>query len=335
MPADYYPLTVPSLLRLEPRLLPPAQRAELDRFGLACRTRPELANVTPESDTLKRAVAEITPQLILNMVDELLLVQRGREMGLVLGDEQFESILENIQRSNNIEDEAKFEEALKQEGLPLPDLRASLERQMLISEVHRRDVVDKIVVSEGEARAYYGVNKAQFTTESVITLREILIEVPITARGINVAEDDAAKAEAEELRTRLLAGEPFPRLAAEMSDSASRANGGLIGPLNHDELAPALQGVIDGMKVGDLTEIIRTDRGHQILKLESRTEKRIRTFEDARNDIGDKIGEEKMRGARLKYLDTLRAQAAITWRNDELKKAYDQALATRLNVQAG
>src|SRR5688572_33503997 len=63
------------------------------------RGRPELGNVTPESPQLRQAIAEITPQLILEAVDELLLIQRGRELGLVLGDEQFTSIVENIKKS--------------------------------------------------------------------------------------------------------------------------------------------------------------------------------------------------------------------------------------------
>src|SRR5687767_8823789 len=77
------------------------------------RARPELANVTPDSPELKKAVAEITPQLILDAVDELLLIQRGRELGLALGDEQFNSILANIKSSNNIETDEQFQAALK------------------------------------------------------------------------------------------------------------------------------------------------------------------------------------------------------------------------------
>ena len=42
MPPGYYALTVPSLLRQEMRSLSPLRRAELDRFGAACRTKPEL-----------------------------------------------------------------------------------------------------------------------------------------------------------------------------------------------------------------------------------------------------------------------------------------------------
>ena len=293
------------------------------------RTRPELANVTPESPELNRAVADITPPLILDAVDELLLIQRGRELGLTLGDEQFTGILDNIKKSNNIETEEQFQAALKQEGLTMADLRRSLERQMLASEAQRRDVLDKISVTEAEARAYYEVHQGEFTTPSEDTLREILIEVPTSDRGVNVADDDAAKAEAEELRKRLIGGEPFPRLAADVSDAPSKANGGLIGPIKREELTPALQAQLDRLKVGELTDIIRTTRGYQILKLESRTETKIQTFDEARDDISRKVGDQKMAGDRLKYLERLRAQATITWRNDELKEAYEQALAAR------
>jgi parvulin-like peptidyl-prolyl isomerase len=299
------------------------------------RTRPELGNVTPDSPELKKAISEVTPQLILEAVDELLLIQRGRELGLALGDEQFNGIIENIKKSNNLEDDAQFQAALKQEGMTMADLRRSLERQMLASEAQRRDVVDKISVTEAEAQAYYDLHKDEFTTPSEITLREILIEVPVSDRGVNVAEDDAAKAEAEELRKRLLAGEPFAQLAAQASDAPSKANGGLIGPIKRDELAANLQALMDKMKVGELTEVLRTTRGYQVLKLESRTETKIRTFDEARGDISNKVGEQKMTGERMKYLERLRAQATITWRNDELKKAYEIALEARQKALAG
>ena len=299
------------------------------------RARPELANVTPESPALRTAIAQVTPQLILEAVDELLLVQRGRELGLALGEEQFNSILENIRKSNNIETEEQFQAALKQEGMTMIDLRRALERQMLASEAQRRDVVDKVSVTEAEARTFYEARKEEFTTPSEVTLREILIEVPTSDRGINVAQDDEARAEAEDVRKRLLAGEPFPRLAADHSDAPSKANGGLIGPIRQNELADTLQAQLVNLKVGDLTEVIRTSRGYQLLKLESRTETRIRTFEDARADISNKVGGEKMAGERLKYLEKLRGQATITWRNEELRKAYEQALAERRKGLAG
>lgn len=293
------------------------------------RNRPELADVTPGSLELQRAVAEITPDLILDAVNELLLVQRGREQGYALGDEQFRQIVNNIRTSNNLQDEARFAEALRQEGLTMADLRRNLERQMLVSQVQRVEIIDKISVSDFESREYYASHQSEFTSPTEVTLREILFEVPTTDRGVNVAEDDAARARAEDVRRRLLAGEPFARLAGEFSAAPSRANGGLIGPLNATELAENLQTLLEKMSVGDVTEPLRVPRGYQILKLESRTDPKIRTFEEARGDIANTIGGQRLEAERTKYLDRLRAQANITWRNEELKKAYETALARR------
>lgn len=307
---------------------------ELRQVGVL-RNRPELGDVSPDSPELRKAIAEITPTLILDAVDELLLVQRGRELGYALGDEQFKSIVENIKKQNNLEDDEKFQQALQQEGMTLADLRRSLERQMLVSRVQQVDVVDKISVTEDEAKAYYDAHRREFTTPAAITLREILVAVPTTDQGVNVALDDEAKGKAEEIRKRVLADEPFPRLAGELSDAPSKANGGLIGPISHDELAPALQQIIDRMKVGQVTEPLRVPRGYQILRLEARTDTKVKTFDEARGDISDKVAEQKRRVELNKYLERLRAQATIQWRNAELKNAYEQALAERQKQLAG
>src|SRR6187397_242862 len=62
------------------------------------RNRPELAKASAGNAEFVRAVAQITPDLILNAVDELLMVQRGRESGYALGDQQFATIVENIRK---------------------------------------------------------------------------------------------------------------------------------------------------------------------------------------------------------------------------------------------
>jgi peptidyl-prolyl cis-trans isomerase SurA len=293
------------------------------------RNRPELAKASAASVELQRAIAQITPDLVLNAVDELLLIQRGREFGYALGDQQFAQYVEDIRKSQNLEEEARFQEALKQEGLTMADLRRNIERSMLVSQVQRVEIMGKISINEEEARQYYDQHRTEFTSPTEITLREILLEVPTSDRGVNVAQDDAVRASAEELRKRLLAGEPFPRLAGEHSAASSKANGGLIGPIHSDELAPQLRDLLASINVGDITDVLRAQRGYQILKLESRTDSKVKTFEEARGDIGNRIGQQKLRGEREKYLDRLREQATITWRNEELRKAYETALTRR------
>ena len=76
-------------------------------------------------------------------------------------------------------------------------------------------------------------------------------------------------------------------------------------------------------------EVMRVSRGYQVLKLESRSETKIRTFDDARDDISRRVADKKMNGEMFKYLDRLREQATIVWKNDELKRAYELGLQQR------
>jgi parvulin-like peptidyl-prolyl isomerase len=298
-------------------------KTELEQRQIAA-LRQKDPNFRPGSDAdLQKALAEITPDVIVNAVDELLLVQRGRELGYALGTEQFRNIIENIKKENKLETEDAFLAALKQEGLTLDDLRRQLERQMLVSRVQQVEVMGKIAVSEDEVKAFYETSKESFTTQPQLTLRELLVAVPASDKGINVAEDDAAKSKAEELRKRLEAGEPFARLASDLSDSPSKANGGLIGPISRADLAPELLAEITPLKVGQLTRVLRTTRGYQIIKLESATETKIKTMDEARAEIADKIAAQKQRGQMVQYLKQLRTQATIDWKNGEVRKAYE------------
>lgn len=278
----------------------------------------------PGSDAeLQKALAEVTPDVIVNAIDELLLVQRGRELGYVLTAERFNSIVDNIKKENKIETDEAFQAALKQENLTLDDLRRQIERQMLVSQVQQVEVAGRISVSEDEIKRYYDEHRDAFSTQPELMLREILVSVPASDKGVNVAQDDAAREKAEEIRKRLESGEPFPRLASEVSDSGSKANGGLIGPIARGDLSPELLKEIDPLKVGEMTRVLRTTRGYQIIKLESRTEQKTKTIDEARPEISDRIAGTKQRGHMLTYLKQLRSQAIIDWKNDEIKKAHE------------
>jgi peptidyl-prolyl cis-trans isomerase SurA len=284
-------------------------------------------NFRPDSDAaLQKALSEITPGVIVDAVDEMLMVQRGKELGYTLSTEQFNNIVENIKKENKIETDEALQAALRTEGMTMADLRRQLERTMLVQRVQQTEIMQKLQVTDTELKTYYETHKDEFVTTPQITLREITINVPVTAQGVNVAQDDAAKAKAEEVRTKIIAGEPFPRLAADYSDSGSKANGGLVGPLSRSDLSEELQQAIAGMKTGDVTPVLRTTRGYQIIKIESLQETTSKPFDEARAEIADKIADTKRRGEYEKFIVRLRAEAIIDWKNDEIKKAYEVGL---------
>lgn len=293
-------------------------------------------DLTPDAikndEQLKKALDEVTPQLLVDAVDELLLLQMGKEKGYHLTDEQFKDWLDRLRKEQNLTDDAKFQAALKQEGMTVEDLRKNVEKQFLVSQVQRDEVGSKLSITEEEARQYYTLHKEEFAQPATVTLREILIDVSATTQGgqpaISVAKQDEAEQKAEALRTRLLAGEDFAKVAAEASASASKSNGGLIGPLNLAEVSVSLQELIGKMKPGEISKPIRTNRGVQILKLESLKPASIQPFEAVRDLVADKVHDARQQTEVRKFLARMRGQAIIEWKNDELKKLYDRQVAS-------
>jgi peptidyl-prolyl cis-trans isomerase SurA len=284
--------------------------------------------IQPADDgAMKKAIEEVTPEIVANAVDEMLLTQKGKELGYKLSDEEFDRVVSNIRKENKLDTDEAFQAALKQEGMTLSDLRKSLERQMLMSRVTQNEVMSKVGINEEEARKYHANHLKDFTTPGTVTIREILVRVVTDSKGVNVGADEDAKAKAEAARKRVLAGEGFEQVAAEVSSSASRANGGLVGPLNTNELTPGFRQMLDGMKVGDVSEVIRGQGGYQVIKLDTRTDDKVMTAEEAHDKIADALYEEKRVGEMKRYLAKLRAQAIIEWKNDEIRKAWETRMA--------
>jgi peptidyl-prolyl cis-trans isomerase SurA len=282
-------------------------------------------------EQLKKALAEVTPRILVEAIDEILMVQLAKERGYRLRDEQFKEWLTNLRKEQNLEDDQKFQSALKQEGMSIDDLRKNVERQFMISQVQRDEVGSKLTITEEEARQYYTAHTQEFAVPANVTLREILVEAPTaTKQGqsvFSVGAEDQARTTANAIRTRLLGGEDFARVASEVSAAASKSNGGLIGPINVTELSEALQKLVKTMKPGEITPPIRTARGFQILKLETLKEASTESFESARDLVAERVHAERQRQEVKKFLNRVRGQAIIEWKNAELKKAYEQVIA--------
>jgi peptidyl-prolyl cis-trans isomerase SurA len=312
-------------------------KTELETRQIAAlRQRMNQENIDPETlkndEQLKKVLAEITPRLLVDAIDEMLLIQLGKERGYKLSDQQFKDWLSALRREQNLEDEQKFQAALKQEGMTLEDLRRNVERQMLIGRVQQDEVGSKLTITEEEARQYYLAHQQEFTEPASVTLREILIEVPAAANrqgeaAVNVAESDEAERKASAVRARVSAGEDFAKVAAEVSSAASKANGGLIGPIAVSELSESLQKLVESMKPGEITQPLRGSRGYQILKLESYKPAAAQPFDSVRDLVAERVHAARQRSEVRKFLTRLRVQAIIEWKNAELKKAYDEQVA--------
>jgi peptidyl-prolyl cis-trans isomerase SurA len=279
---------------------------------------------------IEEELAKITPNLLVSIVDELLLVQHGRELGLTFTEEQFKSAVENVKKQNKLDD-AGLQAALAQEGLTMEELRQNFERSYLVQGVQQREIGPSMTITVEEQRQYYKRNADKFMTPPTVTLRELFINVAtVTQNGnevFSVADDNAARTRVEDLRKRAVAGEDFAALVAAHSESATKGSGGLVGPVNVEDLSPALKELVAKLDPGGISEPVRTPRGYQLFKLETRSASELRPFDEVRREIENAIRNERIEPETEKMLARLRTQAVIEWKDDTLRQIYEKRLA--------
>lgn len=283
------------------------------------------SSVRPTTEAeLRQAIIDVTPQVISTTVDELLLIQQGQELGYLLTDDDFQEIVDGIKGENNFTTDEEFAEALMEaEGLTFDGLRDVMERQMLISQVQQVEILRKVTLTASEAREYYDNNLNDFTDPETVTMREILIRVPEGVGSINVVADERAKREAEEARQRVLAGEDFALVVGAVSDAASKENGGLIGPLDLAVVSDTVKAVLDTLEVDEVAPPVRTPAGYNVFQLVARTEPTPLPFEEVRDEIGDNVFNERRVSEYLSFLDRLREEADIDWKDEQVKQAFE------------
>ena len=132
-------------------------------------------------------------------------------------------------------------------------------------EISPAPLIGEVIVSDELLRAYYEQNKTDYTEVEQRNVNHILIQAPQSA---DMDADLAARIKIEVARERAVAGESFEELAREISDdTGSKTEGGETGLFPRGVMAPQFEEAAFLLKVGDISEPIRTKFGYHIIKL--------------------------------------------------------------------
>jgi parvulin-like peptidyl-prolyl isomerase len=257
----------------------------------------QAARVSP--DRVEAFLRQNNARILQDAVDELLLSQRADELGMRLRPEVSREIIEGIKKENKLETDAELQEQLRREGMSMDDLRRSIERSIRRRQVLQREIEPKVAVSEEESYAEYQARKAEYTKPPSVTLEEILVE------GAD------ARQKAEALVGRARAGEDFAALARAYSSAPSAKAGGELGRLAKGEMNPELEAQAFALAKGAVSDPIPQGDGYRILKAVDKTEGSVVPYEEAKKEIRQRLGEEKIQKEYQAYMDTLRQKALI------------------------
>jgi len=210
----------------------------------------------PPADLLER-------QLLERMITTRLLVQAARETGLRVDDAQLQRAVERIAEENKLSAE-QFRSEMEKDGVSFPRFREEIRNEILISRLKEREVDSKIVITDAEIEGYLRNQAAQGGKDDEYSLAHILLLVPEQASPEQI---QARKAVAERALEQLKGVADFRQVSASFSDAQNALDGGLLGWRTAARLPEIFVEAVKGLKVGEITPILRSPNGFHILKL--------------------------------------------------------------------
>jgi peptidyl-prolyl cis-trans isomerase SurA len=276
----------------------------------------ELHQQGAKGQQLQQALEEGEKNVFRDRIDNLLLVQKGKELNINV-DTDVSKYIADLQKRSGIADPEKFQQYVREQtGMSYEDFKNETKNGILTQRVIRQEVASRINVKKEELQKYYNEHKADFVREDRIFLREILI----STEGKDDAGVAAAEKKAKDIAARAAKGEKFPDLAQSNSDAKTAEQGGEMPAFKKGELRKDIEDQVWDKPRGFVTPPIKVGNGFLILKVEEHQKAGQAGFEEVENEIMDKMFSPRMQPAVREYLTKLRQQAFL-----EIKPGYIDA----------
>jgi peptidyl-prolyl cis-trans isomerase C len=268
--------------------------------------RSQLAQIgSPEWKNLRD---EYRGQLVLESLNSLissrLLYQKATDSGIKATDLEIQAELQSFSKS--FKSDAEMNQALASQQMDRASLEKSLRQNLVISKFVEENVTKKIVVTPDEAAKYYSGHPAEFQHPDVVRISLILIQ----PAGNTSEQDDLAKQRAEALLARIKKGEDFGKIAKENSVDSSASQGGDIGFVSKENLAPELSDAAFSLPIGGV-KLIKSSFGYHILKATEKKKEGLSTLEEVKAQLIDFLKDQKTQTELNKLVTQLRDQSKV------------------------
>lgn len=206
---------------------------------------------------------QLTKQVLQRLIDVTLQVQLAKDNNIEVTDPELDAAIKQIAKKNHFS-VSQLKQNLKSEGIAFKDYKDNIRKEMLMNQVQRRAVAQKITISPEEIDSFLKLNKSAEKQNTKYHVKDILIAVSDEPSS---EELTAAKKNAQKLVKELRAGRDFSSAAVAESNSQIALNGGDLGWRAIYEYPSVFSKQLRNMKKGDVAGPIKTANGYHIIKL--------------------------------------------------------------------
>jgi peptidyl-prolyl cis-trans isomerase SurA len=259
---------------------------------------------TPEQ--LQIAIEDRQKNALRDLIDQSLLVQRGKDMGLSVEPDVIKK-LDQIRIQNNINSMEDLEKAVSASGVNWEDFKNNIRNGVLTQRVISSEVGSHITIGHDEIDKYYNEHKAEFVRPEQVALRSI----EVNTEKKSPEEIVELKKKAETTLKRIKDGDDFGEMAKRFSDGSTAKQGGFLGVYKRGELSKELEDVVFKMRKNDITDVMDTKQGFLILQVLEHYDEGEQTLAKVEPEITDKLYTARMEPAMREYVKTLREQSYV------------------------
>jgi peptidyl-prolyl cis-trans isomerase SurA len=298
------------------------------------RSRDQLKQEVQQQDPANadRAFAEKQRDVLRDLIDQQLLLQKGKDLGIT-GDTELIKRLDEMRKEMKLETMEELEKAAEAQGASYEDFKQNLRNQIVTQRVIGQEVGSHLAMNKDDVKKFYDQHKAEMERPEQVRLSEILIAPKTPAKPAAGASPDAkpeppaeaeteaalvaAQAKAQDVLDQFHKGAKFDDLAKKYSDGPSAKDGGDLSYFKRGTLSKELEDKVFALKAGEVTDVIRTKQGYVILQASEHQMAGIPPIKEVEPRIQDALYMQKLQPALRAFLTTLREEAFI-----DIKSGY-------------
>lgn len=289
---------------------------------------------TPAADQTPDRIKDLKKRVLDQMIDDRLLAQEAKKKNIHVSTLEVDDGVKKVRTRFSTDDE--FNDELKKEGMSYEDFRKHIQDQISVIKLIDQEVKSKTPPpTDDETRDLYNtllaivndkpipgshtaseIEELQSLAKAMvhrfgerIRARHILIRVDTHA---SPDERAAALKKIKDIQKQLKDGADFSELAKKYSeDPGSKDRGGDLGYFSHGDMVPAFEKVAFTTPVGQTSDIVTTEYGYHIIRVEEEKAASKFNFEDVKDDLKDYLFQQRAAKRFEGYVKDLHSNAEI------------------------
>ena len=289
------------------------------------RSRDQLKQEVEQQNSIdaERAFAQRQGDILRDLIDQQLLLQKGKDLGIT-GDTELIKKLDEMRKEMKLETMEDLEKAAQAQGASYEEFKQNMRNGIITQSVIGKEVGSKLSMNKEEEQKFYDEHRAEMERPEEVRLSEILVapKPPAKPAGLDgkpPAPSDAemeaalavAKSQADGILDQIHKGASFSDLAKKNSDGPSAKDGGDLQSFKRGTMPKELDDIVFAMKAGEVSNVIRTKQGYVVLQVTEHQIAGIPTLKEVEPRIQDALYMQKLQPALRAYMTTLREEAFI------------------------